>query len=481
MSRPSSGGGPGRRGRAGGGRPPASPKAATAREVALDVLTKVEQSGAYSNLQLNRSLQEAKLPRADAALATELVYGTISRKQTIDYWLERFVAKGFAKLEPWVLQLLRLSLYQLVWLDRVPPHAAVNEAVAIAKRRGHAGIAGMVNGVLRSAGRSRAELDVSLIRGGSPAETIALRHSYPQWLTERWIAQFGPETAEAICASGNEAPRSSLRVNPLRTTRDAALAKLREEGIEAEPSAMSPAGIVLVRGGNPANAEGYREGLWSVQDESSMLVAEALAPKPGMTVLDCCAAPGGKTTHLAELMEGKGKVWANDLHEHKRKLIAEAAGRLKLTNVEAISGDAAALGERFGPNSMDAVLLDAPCSGFGVIRRKPEIKWTKSESDIREIAAVQRRLLEAAAGLVKPGGALVYSTCTIEQEENEAQIDRFLTEHPEFSLDSEWPEELVRRLQASGAAGASFTGQVQLLPQHFGSDGFFIARLVKRP
>jgi 16S rRNA (cytosine967-C5)-methyltransferase len=197
-------------------------------------------------------------------------------------------------------------------------------------------------------------------------------------------------------------------------------------------------------------------------------------------VLDCCAAPGGKSAHMAELMEGKGKIWANDLHAHKRELIVQQTERLKLRNVEAVTGDAATLSERFAPGSMDAVLLDAPCSGFGVIRRKPEIKWTKTEGDIAEIGAVQRKLLDAVCDLVKPGGALVYSTCTIEREENERQIEAFLQGHPEFALDAEWPAELLGTLRLAGAVGADFDGRLQLLPQHFGSDGFFIARMVRK-
>lgn len=211
-----------------------------------------------------------------------------------------------------------------------------------------------------------------------------------------------------------------------------------------------------------------------------MLVAEVVAPKAGMQVLDCCAAPGGKSTHLAELMGGKGKVWANDLHAHKRDLIVTQTERLKLRNVEAITEDALKLSERFKPQSMDAVLLDAPCSGFGVIRRKPEIKWTKTAGDVSEIAGLQHRLLNAVCGLVRPGGTLVYSTCTMEPEENEQQVARFLQEHPEFELDPNWPPAIVDQLKKVGAIGEHFYGQAQLLPQHFDSDGFFIARMVKR-
>lgn len=453
----------------------------TARGVALITLLKVETEGAYSNLQLNRSLQEAGLSRADAALATELVYGTIQRRLTLDFRLEQFVAKGLRKLEPWVLVLLRMSLFQLLFLDRIPPHAAVNEAVSIAKKLGHAGIAGMVNGVLRSAVRKLAELKEDDFADEPAPRRIALRHSYPEWLVGRWLEAYGEEAAERICATGNEAPHGSLRVNPLRNNRREALEKLAEDGYEARESLASEAGVIVERGGNLTQTEGYSQGLWSVQDESSMLVAEAAAPAPGMRVLDCCAAPGGKSTHLAELMGNEGKVIANDLHAHKRALIAGQAERLGLGCVEAVTGDAAELGTVYPPGSFDLVLLDAPCSGFGVIRRKPEIKWTKSPEDVKAIAQLQGILLDGVCGLVRPGGVLLYSTCTIERMENERQVTAFLERHPEFELDGRWPEGLLQRLRAAGAAGEDFSGAVQILPQHFGSDGFFIARLRRRP
>ncbi|CAM3948590.1 16S rRNA (cytosine(967)-C(5))-methyltransferase RsmB [Paenibacillus alkaliterrae] len=478
LTRPSNGSGTAIAGQQGA---QAQRKLKSPRELAMDTLVKVSQTGAYSNLQLNRTLQEAQLQRADAGLVTELVYGTIQRQATLDYWLARFVSKGLHKLEPWVHQLLRMSAYQLLYLDRIPAHAAVNEAVTIAKKRGHAGISGMINGVLRSIDRGRSELQAAEIKHADPIMQIALRHSYPEWLVKRWAAAYGAETAEAICASGNEQPHASIRANTLRSSREALIEQLQAAGYSAEASSIAPAGIIVDRGGNLADTDGFREGLWTVQDVSSMLVAEVVAPKAGMQVLDCCAAPGGKSTHLAELMGGKGKVWANDLHAHKRDLIVSQTERLKLRNVEAITEDALKLGERFKPRSLDAVLLDAPCSGFGVIKRKPEIKWTKTAGDVSDIAALQQRLLNAVCELVRPGGVLVYSTCTIERAENEEQVARFLREHPEFQLDANWPEDIVEQLREAGAIGNAFEGQAQLLPQHFDSDGFFIARMLKRP
>jgi len=210
-----------------------------------------------------------------------------------------------------------------------------------------------------------------------------------------------------------------------------------------------------------------------------MLVAEVLGPSAGMTILDACAAPGGKSMHIGELMKGQGKLLSNDLHEHKRKLIAEQAERLGLEHIETSSGDATELAATLTPASFDAVLLDAPCSGFGVIRRKPEIKWSKSEEDVAAIASIQAELLEAMSGLVKPGGVLVYSTCTIAREENEDQVAAFLAKHPEYVLDENWPPDLLVRLKGLGIIDESFNGQLQLLPYHANSDGFYIARLRK--
>lgn len=455
---------------------------ASARDTALHVLTEVEQEGAYSNLLLNSALQKSGLTGAEAGLATELVYGTISRKNTIDYYLDQFVAKGVAKLQPWVRNLLRLSFYQIYYLDRIPPHAAVNEAVNIAKRRGHQGISGMVNGVLRNVLRRKEELE--LPKDMSSAHRMALEHSHPEWLVSRWIEQYGEETAEAICRANNESPPVSVRVNGTRISRDELMHRMEEQGLKVAASRVSPDGIIVLSGGNMALTAWYREGLLSIQDESSMLVAEAVGPKAGMTVLDCCAAPGGKTCHMAERMQGDGQVIANDIHPHKVKLIEDQAARLQLDNVQAQSGDALELDKRFAPESFDRILLDAPCSGLGVIRRKPDLKWVKTPEDISEITKIQRGLLDRASVLLKPGGVLVYSTCTIEPSENEEMVKQFLDRHPEFELAPKLPE--LQRFSQEVSRESDETEKnvetigLQILPQHYHSDGFYIARLMKR-
>lgn len=444
----------------------------SARALAVKVLSAVEQDGAYSNLELNRRLKEAELSSADAGLATELVYGTIARLNTLDYYLERFVAKGTAKLQPWVRSLLRISAYQLIYLDRIPEHAAVSEAVNLAKKLGHQGISGMVNGVLRNMIRNKEQLHVP---SHLPvAERISLEHSHPLWMVERWIAQYGEETTEAICRANNEPPAVSIRVNTTMTTREKLMEEIASTGAVVEPSHLSPDGILVRSGGNMALTSWYRDGLFSVQDESSMLVAEAVAPEEGQNVLDCCAAPGGKTAHIAEKMRDRGRIVANDVHAHKRDLILDQAERLGLSCIDAVTGDALDLNKRYAESSFDRILLDAPCSGLGVIRRKPDVKWTKSASDIEDISSLQRELLDCVAPLLKPGGILVYSTCTIESAENEKMVADFLGRHPEYKAieTSAWSQPGTRDWRA-------VNGGVQILPQYAHSDGFYIARLTR--
>lgn len=450
-------------------------KPQSARELALQVLLKVESEQAYSGLALNAAFGQVELSRADTALATELVYGTIQRLNTIDYTLQSRVKGWPGKVQPWVKCLLRLSCYQLRWLDRIPAHAVVDEAVRIAKKRGHAGIAGLVNGVLRSLLREGA--DTPLPSNLKPVQRIALQHSHPEWLVERWIAAYGESQTELLCASNNESPHSSARVNRLKLTREQLLAQMTEAGIEAKPSELSLAGIVARKAGNLAHTVWHAKGELTIQDESSMLVAAALDPRPGMRVLDCCAAPGGKSTHIAELLSNEGIVLANDVHPHKEALIRQQAERLGLNNVQTMAADALELPVRLSGQAYDRVLLDAPCSGLGVIRRKPELKWNKSPAEIADLAQLQLRLLKAAQALVKPGGVLVYSTCTIAEEENEATVRNFLAEHPSFTLDPDWPVADLAPLRDAAVLPQPFAGMVQILPHHFGTDGFFIARL----
>ena len=404
-------------------------------------------------------------------MLTEIVYGTIQRKNTIDYYLQKLVKKPLLKLDSWVLVLLRLSIYQIVYLDRVPERAVVHEAVEIAKKRGHIGISGMVNGTLRAFLRE----GIPEIKANNLTEELALKYSHPNWLIERWIEQFGIATTEAICSVNNTPPKVTARANLTSVADvDQLMASLAEEEIIVERGDLAPEAIKVVKG-NLVESKAYRSGQVTIQDESSMLVAKALAATKGMTVLDSCAAPGGKTTHIAETMNNEGKVVALDLHPHKVKLIVEQAKRLQLTNIETKASDARNACELFEKETFDRILVDAPCSGLGVIRRKPDIKWQKKANDMNNIAKIQYDLLTAVAPLLKVGGTLVYSTCTIDRVENEQIVTKFLEEHKHFKLD----KRLSERLPAKVASKIKEEGMIQLLPSDFDTDGFFIAALVK--
>ncbi|EKN63831.1 16S rRNA (cytosine(967)-C(5))-methyltransferase RsmB [Schinkia azotoformans] len=440
------------------------------REVALDTLLHIEKNQAYSNLLLNQMIKKEKLSSKDVGLLTEIVYGTVQRKLALDYYLQPFLKKQ-KKLELWVMILLRLSLYQMVYLDRIPERAVIHEAVEIAKKRGHRGISGMVNGVLRSIQREGLP-DFNVIK--DDLERLSIEMSLPLWLLQKWAEQYGLDVTKEICKSTLEPPMVSARVNCNKAAVPEVLSLLEEENVVAEKGNLS-IDAILISNGNLATTKMFQEGYVTIQDESSMLVARALGPQKGDKVLDSCAAPGGKTTHIAELLGNDGKVISVDLHPHKVKLIEEQVKRLKLTNVETLVSDSRHLQEHFNSEEFDRILVDAPCSGFGVIRRKPDIKYSKKLDDIGQLAAIQLSILNSVAPLLKNGGTLVYSTCTIDQEENAAVAERFLAENKEFIVDEtlidRMPEQLKPYVQ---------NGQVQILPHYFGTDGFFIASFRKQ-
>lgn len=438
------------------------------RELALDGLMQVEKSGAYSNLLLNNLIQKNDIDRKDVGLLTEIVYGTIQRRDTLDYYLKPFLRK---KIEPWVKVLLRLSLYQMLYLDRVPERAAIHEAVEIAKRRGHKGISGLVNGVLRSIQREGVP---SLAEIKNAEKRLAVATSHPEWLVKEWIDVYGMEIAEKMCEVNLLPPVAAARVNVSQASIEEVLTTLKEEGIEAKRGDLSEDAIQIEKG-NVAHTEAFKEGLLSIQDESSMLVARALSPEEGDVILDSCAAPGGKTTHIAERLQGTGKVISLDLHPHKVRLIEQQAKRLQLQNVETKALDARKVQEQFEAESFDKILVDAPCSGFGVIRRKPDIKLGKNKEDSERLATIQLSILEKVAPLLKKGGRLVYSTCTIEKVENEQVVKQFLQSHPDF----EWDTSMTERLPSAVAPYVK-NGEVQILPHYFATDGFYIACLRKK-
>ncbi|GAA0358823.1 16S rRNA (cytosine(967)-C(5))-methyltransferase RsmB [Bacillus horti] len=427
---------------------------ATARTIALDALIQIEQGGAYSNLTLQKLLQKNKLEDSrDRHLVTELVYGTIQHQRYIDFLLQPFLKKGVDALDQWVKQLLRVSVYQFVKLDRIPSHAVVHEAVEIAKKKGHRGISGMVNGVLRSFLRTPLRSTETI---KDDVTRLGMETSHPDWMIKRWVKQFGWEKTKQLCEDNNRPPQVTIRTNTIKDSRAELIEKLQEEGFEVKETTDSPYGIIVQSGGHVVQSKWFEQGYFTIQDESSMLVAPFVDPKPGMVVLDACAAPGGKTTHLAEYMKDEGSVLAVDMHPHKEKLIRTNINRLGLTCIETQTMDARKLPDA-RQTEYDRILLDAPCSGLGVIRRKPDLKWKKKETDSADIAAIQYDLLVAVSKLLKPGGQLVYSTCTLEEIENQDVVQKFLENEPSF-----------RQIEGE---------QKLILPQDFGSDGFYMTKL----
>jgi 16S rRNA (cytosine967-C5)-methyltransferase len=440
------------------------------RETAMDLLVTIEKNQSYSNLLLNTTIEKNELSAVDVGLLTELTYGTLQRRMALDYFLKPFI-KDNKKLASWIHHLLRLTLFQMVYLDRIPDRAAIYEAVEIAKTRGHKGIASLVNGVLRTIQRVGLP---SLDEVSDPNVRLSLETSHPEWLVTRWVNQFGYEKTKEMCEINITAPLQTARVNLTKISRDECIAILAEDGFQIEKSPVIPEAIRSLKG-NLAATIAFKYGMFTIQDESSMLAAYALGVEENALVLDACAAPGGKSTHIAEKMDNTGQVVAIDLHEHKKKLINDNARRLGLKNIKTIAMDSRLVQEKYENESFDRILLDAPCSGLGVMRRKPDMKYTKTEKDIERLSSIQQNLLLSVSPLLKKGGILVYSTCTVDKQENEQTITTFLQNNPDFEGD---PSFKTRMPEAIKPLITSF--DLQIFPQDFGSDGMYIAVLRKK-
>lgn len=400
------------------------------RNTILDLLLRIEKDSGFSHLLIDNEMKSKRISPKDEGLLTEIVYGTIQRKLTLDYYLDNFVKKN-KKMDAWVRMLLRMSVYQMIYLDKVPDHAIIHEAVEIAKQRGHKGIASFVNGVLRNIQRNGVS-DTKVIT--DDASRLSIETSHPEWLVRRWLSMYDYETVKAMCEANLTRKPISIRIQPLKITREKAMHILDELGFQTKASAFSKQGIILEKG-NILHTELFRQGYVTIQDQSSMLVAEMLEAEPGMKVLDACSAPGGKVTHIAEKMQNKGVIHAYDLHKKKVKLIDDKAQQLNLTIIDAKPGDARKLDEHYETASFDRILIDAPCSGLGVIRGKPEIKYHKQEEDIKRLAEIQSEILEHVAPLLKKDGLLIYSTCTVDVLENEKVVQNFLVNQPDFQID----------------------------------------------
>ena len=441
---------------------------ANARELALQTLTDILVDGAYSNHALSEHIEKNELTVQDKNFMTELVYGTLQHEQLLNFYATPFFN---GKVKAWIRILIQMTLYQMLFLDSVPEHAAISEAVKIAKKRGGQFNGKLVNAILREMTRTPLP---SLDSIKDEAERLAIETSHPLWLIKLWSKQFGWEKTMQMARANNERVQVTIRVNRVRGTKEELKQKLEAEGIIVADGNLSEDALVILKG-NVIKTKAFEQGWFYVQDESSMLVARALKPKHHSKVLDTCSAPGGKTTHVAELMRQTGTVYAHDVYEHKIKLIEDNVKRLGLTNVVATLQDATTLDARYEAESFDSVLVDAPCSGLGILRRHPEVKITKQPSDLDEIMRIQEKILNTGASLVKKGGTLVYSTCTVNRKENDKMIEKFLANHNDYELDKSLEERLPHCLSEQ-----TKKGMVQLFPGDYQTDGFFIACLKRR-
>ncbi|MCH5206749.1 MAG: 16S rRNA (cytosine(967)-C(5))-methyltransferase RsmB [Oscillospiraceae bacterium] len=430
-----------------------------ARLTAVKLLLKMENSDSYSNILLDSALDEAGLSERDRAFASALFYGVTERKMTLDFVIKQYSSMDFGKIEPEALAVLRMGIYQMMYMDSVPVSAAVNESVKLCKKLKLFGAQGFVNGILRSIARNNMQVDYS---GLDIGERLSIEYSCPRWIADKWTREYGEENAVKALKASIGAPPIYARVNTVKTTDEELLRILKKEGIKASINPRLAGCIRLEKTGDIEQSEAFKEGLFHVQDVASQLCCLTLKPIVNETVLDICAAPGGKSFTMAELMGNNGRVISMDLYEQRVGLIAKGAERLGLRIVEPRENNAARFNEEL-PQA-DKVLCDVPCSGLGVIRRKPEIKY-KEESEFEELPKLQRAILDVSSRYVKVGGTLVYSTCTLSRAENDEVAQDFANTHPDFSP-------IVQPIPYSGAENSPMR---TFFPEEDGGDGFFTA------
>lgn len=424
----------------------------TAREAALKALYDIETKETYTNAALKTALNMG-LSDNDRGLVTELIYGVVLNKTALDYIISRYSKVKLKKMSPWVLNILRLGIFQIYYMDKIPHSAACNESVKLANKYSHRAGSGFVNGVLRTFSREAESFQFPKEKG--MAEYLSLKYSYPLWMVEKLLDEYGEERCEALFEENRRSHGVFLRVNTLKNTAGQALITLENEGIFSESTDVE--NCLKVTGKiNVDSSKAYSEGLFSLQNISSQRTVEVLDPKSGETVFDMCAAPGGKSCAIAEKMKNRGKVLSFDIFEHKVELIRKSAERLGIEIIDARLQDASKECPEWYELA-DRVLVDAPCSGLGVIHKKPDIKLKRTSEDIEELCQIQKRILNTASKYLKPGGVLVYSTCTILPEENRVQIENFLNEHKEYRKISE----------------------EQILTTEWGESGFYICKMVK--
>lgn len=438
-----------------------------AREVSLKILLEYEKAEAYSNLLLDSELKKVELSDVDKAFTTRLVYGVITYIRTLDYIISKLSKVKIKKISKPIINILRLGLYQIYYLDKIPNSAVVNESVKLAKKYGHQASANFVNALLRNAGKKQKDDFFAEIK--EEKERLAIYYSYPEWIVDLYIKQYGLERTRNILKANEEELIDCIRVNTLKITREELLEKLKD--FDVKEGRMKDI-IYTTDIKRLLASEYFREGLFTVQDEAPSLVGHIINPQEGDVILDICAAPGGKTTHLAQLSNDKSKITAFELHEHRCKLIENLAQRLGIKSIEVEQHDATIFDEKL-VEKFDKIVADVPCSGLGVIRRKPDIKWNTKEEDIEELTQIQYKILVNASKYLKKGGTLVYSTCTNNKKENDDIVNKFLEENKEFKISKidNIPEDFIKDVHNEG--------MLELAPDKNKCDGFFICKLIK--
>lgn len=441
----------------------------TEREIAFSILDDIYNKGAFSNITLEKHLKEKSKRKQN--FIREMVYGVLENDIFLEYIISKTSKIRIKKIHKPILIILKMGIYQIFFMDSVPSSAAVNESVILAKKYGNKGSVGYVNGMLRNISRNKEELGDTDI--DDPRKRISVKYSHPSWIVDKWIEEYGIKFTEDLCRSNNEKPKLNITVNTLKTSRDDLKSKLEKKGFEIRESKYSADSLIIENPFKISETKEFKDGEFTIQDESSALVAQIMNPEPGSIVIDVCSAPGGKSVHIAQKMQNKGRIISRDIHEHKLNLIRKNTERLGIDIIETEIYDAEEIDDSL-INLADYVLVDAPCSGLGLIRRKPEIKINKTQEDINSLSNLQFKILNNAKNYLKVGGTLIYSTCTLGKRENMDIVDKFLKENKEFSkLDLSGP--IKNKLDMPSLE----RGYIELYPNIHGTDGFFIAKMKK--
>ncbi|ACK71447.1 sun protein [Gloeothece citriformis PCC 7424] len=441
------------------------------RQLALIILRDIYQKEAYTDLALDQGIKRADLGNLDRGLVTELVYGIVRRQRTLDEIISQLGTKKANQQPPDLRLILHIGLYQLRYLDQIPPSAAVNTSVELAKKNKLGKLSGVVNGILRQYDRIKEQGKDPLKFPSDPVNHLGVLHSFPNWIIQLWLDEFGQEQTEQLCEWFNQPAMIDIRVNLLKTTVEKVASIFSDVGVKVKPIPHLPQSLRLIGGTRSIQQlPGFEEGWWTVQDSSAQLVTHLLDPQPDEIIIDACAAPGGKTTHIAQLMGDRGTIWACDRVPSRLRKVQQNAERLQLNSIRICEGDSRHLTQF--RETADRVLLDAPCSGLGTLHKRPDIRWRQTPEKIAELSQLQTELLEETATWVKPKGILVYATCTLNPLENERVIAAFLDRHPSWHIQTPSSDNTV-------AAFATPSGWIKVLPHQHQMDGFFMVKLVK--